>query len=200
MRRTILISIFLISSLSLISSQKIELESEFLKQIIVKEKDSMIYVKESWGWEKMVEKLNRRKFHDYNLNNTIVLSDSEYDYIINEIKVNQNHIWNSNLFESSERINLNEIESYLKRKNQPVKLELEEKLKFNDTIAVIKLRNKNYFAYSFSKPIFFREGKFCIFSYNIITGEKLSNYRQVAFYKKTNRKWIEWLEIYNSLE
>lgn len=201
MKKSILITVFLVCTLALISFQKEESETEFLKQIIVQERDSIIYIKESWGWEKMKEKLNLKKFRDYNLNNnnSIELSDTEYDYIINEINVNKNHVWDSNLVKNSESVNQNDVESYLKKKNQPAKLEFEEHLKLNDTSAVLKLKNKEYFAYSFSKPIFFRKGKFCIFSYNMVTGDNLSNYKQVAFYKKVRGKWIMWLEIYNSL-
>lgn len=203
MKKSILITTFLLCILTLISSQKVEskTETEFLKQVIVQERDSVIYIKESWGWEKMKEKLNRKKFYDYNLNNnnSIELSDSEYDYIINEINTSKNHIWDSNLVKNSESVNQNDVELYLKRKNQPAKLELEERLKLNDTSAVVELKNKEYFAYSFSKPIFFRKGKFCIFSYNMITRDNLGNYKQVAFYKKVKGKWVEWLQIYNSL-
>lgn len=201
MKKSILITALLVCTLTLISSQKIESETEFLKQVIVQQRDSIIYIKESWGWEKMKEKLNRKKFRDYNLNNnnSIELSDTEYNYIINEINTNKNHVWDSNLIKNSESVNQNDVESYLKKKNLPAKLEFEEQLKLNDTSAVVELKNKTYFAYSFSKPIFFRKGKFCIFSYNMVTGDNSSNYKQVAFYKKVRGKWIVWLEIYNSL-
>jgi len=201
MKKTILTFIFLFSLITLISSQKIELETEFLKEIIVQEKDSMIYVGESYGWQKMIEKFNRKKFQDYNLNNsnTIELTEVEYNYILKEIKTNQSHIWSSNLFDNSERFNQNDIESHLQRKNKPAELEFQESLKIDDTSAVVELKNKTYHAYAFSKPIFFRKNKFCIFAYHIITGKKIGDYKQIAFYKKEKGKWIEWLEIYNNL-
>ncbi|UUC45148.1 hypothetical protein [Flavobacterium cerinum] len=201
MRIFFFVAVFLICSLSFIPSPKTELESEFLEQIIVQERGSITYVRESWGWEKMKELLNRKVFYDYNLDNrnSIELTDSEYNFILNEIDANRNHIWSPKLLKNAESIDQNEIESYLLRKSQPVKSELKEHLKLNATSAVVKLKNKMPLAFSFSKPIFFRKGTLCIFAYSVVTHDNLGNYKQIAFYKKEKGKWVENLEIYNSL-
>lgn len=88
---------------------------------------------------------------------------------------------------------------YLKLKNKPYQLEFENSQNNNDTNSVAKIKNKRYFIYSFSKPIFFRKGKFCVFSYSIISNQNSKDYKQIAFYKKVKGKWIEYIEIYNNL-
>ena len=149
----------------------------------------------------MKEKLNRKKFRDYQLNNSniIELSDQEFDYILGEIVKNENFTWNSNLFSNSEKVSKKNIGAYLKQKNIPYELEFESNHKRNDTSAVIEMKNREYFALSFSKPIFFRKNKFCLFSHSYVTTKKTGNYSKVAFYKMENGKWIEWLELYNNL-
>jgi hypothetical protein len=50
-------------------SQKNEIENEFLKNFF-SHKDTLIYTSESFGWNIMKEKFNKKKYKDYNLNNT----------------------------------------------------------------------------------------------------------------------------------
>lgn len=193
--------IFIIWTINICSAQKVEMESVFFQDIILPVNDSIIYAGESYGWEKMKEKLNRKKFKDYNLNNTntIKLTDYEYNYLFSEISANENYKWNSKQFPNSEKVSQNEIESHLKRKNEPYLLE-SENISPNDTSAVVEMKNKRYFVYSFSKPIFFRDNKFCIFAFCTKMGNNSKDYCKVAFYRKRNGKWTEWLEIYNNLD
>ena len=152
--------------------------------------------------EKIKEKLNGKKYKDYNLNNnnTIELTDLEYKSLLSEIAVNENYKWKSKQFANSEKVSQDEIESYLKKRNEPFRLEFESVGKNDDTSAVVKMKHKNYFVYSFSKPIFFRNNQYCIFAYCTHMGNDSKDYRQIAFYRKRNGKWIEWLEIYNNLD
>ena len=191
--------IFIIWSINICSAQKNKIELEFFQDVILTANDSLIFSEESFGWEKMKENLNRKNYHDYNLNNSFKLTDSEYKYIIGEIEANKNYIWSSSSFANSEKISENEMESYLRTKNKAFYLEFENSIKSNDSSAIIKMKNKICFAYTFSKPIFFRNNKFCFFSFYSTVGDKSRDYCQIGFYRKRNGKWIEWVEIYNNL-
>jgi len=200
MIKTLRILIFILFSSFLVSSQENEIESDFLNEVIFSDQDSIIYVEKSFGWNKIKKVLNRKVFIDYNQNNTntIELIDKEFEFILNEIKINRNHIWDTNLFPKAIKISHDKVESFLHNVNRPAKLELENYQKSIDTSAAINLKNKLYFAKTFTKPIFFRKNQFCIFYHKIITGDN-NDYEQIAFYKKVNGKWIEWLEIFNNL-
>lgn len=189
-----------ICCISFCSAQKNEIETAFFNSVLPTQ-DTIIYTDESFGWEIMEEKINKKKFHDYNLNTskTIKLTISEYKYIKNKISILENYIWNVNQFDRSEKIALAEIEIYLQKRNEPHKLELENVV-INDTSAVIQMKNKEYFVYSFSKPIFFRNNKFCLFGFSIISEKKHKPYKKIAFYRKKRGQWIEWLELYNNLD
>ena len=195
MRKTNLIYLFLICFLS-ISCQRTtsKLELEVINETVLLESDSTIYIKESCGWEIMKEKLNR-KVYLYLKNQSIVLTDSEYSYIINEIRENENYNWDSKLFTNSIRISQNEARRYLKQKNLPFNLEFDTALKRNDTIVLSNPKNRPYFADSFSKPIFFRDNKFCIFFYGCVAEDNSSDHFDVAFYKKVEGKWVRWVKL-----
>ena len=176
--------IFIIWTINICSAQKLEIESEFFQDVILPERDSIIYAEESYGWEKIKEKLNGKKYKDYNLNNnnTIELTDLEYKSLLSEIAVNENYKWKSKQFANSEKVSQDEIESYLKKRNEPFRLEFESVGKNDDTSAVVKMKHKNYFVYSFSKPIFFRNNQYCIFAYCTFSRQLFKIF--CRFYKK----------------
>jgi len=192
--------LLLFCTMNICFSQKNEIENEFLKNFF-SHKDTLIYTSESFGWNIMKEKFNKKKYKDYNLNNTntIQFTDKEYQYIKNEISTLENYFWNSNLFDNSEKIELEEVESYLKKRNEPYRLEFEN-ISINDTSATVEMKNKNYIVYSFSKPIFFRKNKFCLFGYSVNSEKNFKPYKRIAFWRKKRGKWIEWLDLYNNID
>ena len=67
MLKTLRILIFILFSSFLVSSQKNEIESDFLNEVIFSDQDSIIYVEKSFGWNKIKKILNRKVFIDYNI-------------------------------------------------------------------------------------------------------------------------------------
>ena len=199
MKKLILILLFLICLQPLFSCQRAvsKSELEFFNETIFLDTDSIIYIKESSGWNNMKEKLSPKKnyYHDLYNNNPFELTSSEYKYILSEIKANENYNWDSNLFINSERISQSEARKYLKQKNRPINIEFDSALKRHDTSALINLKNRPYFADSFSKPIFFRNNQFCIISYDCVAEDYSSDHGEVAIYKKVNEKWIRWVVL-----
>lgn len=116
MKDIIWISTFLVFSSLLLFSEKIDNESEFLKDVILKDYDSIIYVKESYNLKEIKEKLYKKRFNSLNDSNFIELNDVEYRYILNEIEENKNHVWASNLFPNSNIVPQDEIRIIFKIK------------------------------------------------------------------------------------
>lgn len=159
-----------------------------------------IYVKESFDLSEIKTLLDREKFKDYNLpkSNTVTINQTEKNYIISQIVNNQNFNWDKTFFKDSELISNNEVESYLKTRNQLHIKEVDSILKTKDSIeSVIKVKNMFYLAYSISKPIFFRKGNYCIVGYKVNLQSSIKDI-SVSIYKKRRGKWMHFIEIYNN--
>ena len=159
-----------------------------------------IYVKESFDLSEIKTLLEREKFKDYNLSksNTVIIDKTEKNYIRSQIVNNQNFNWDKTFFKDSELILNSEVESYLKNKNQPHIKEVDSILKTKDSVkSVITVKNVFYTAYSLSKPIFFRNGNYCILGYKVNLQSSIEDI-SISIYKKRRGKWTQYIEIYNN--
>lgn len=159
-----------------------------------------IYVKESFDLSEIKTLLDKEKFKDYYLpkSDSIIIDQTEKNYIRSQIVNNQNFIWDKTYFKDSEIVSNNNVEFYLINKNQPHIKEVDSILKSKDSVkSGIKIKNVFYCAISFSKPIFFRKGTYCILGYKVNLQSSIEDI-SVSIYKKRHGKWTHYIEIYNN--
>ncbi len=112
-------------------------------------------------------------FGQNNAGRQLILTKDEKKYLLEKIDEQQDFIWPNNLFQNSQKIDLEE-----KNSNSNLK----KKLKKFQSI------------YNFSKPVFIRNNSICIFYYGYYCGGECGQ-GSIEIYRKINSKWTKWITM-----
>ncbi len=171
-------------------------------KLVTKAKSELIYTKESFDLSTIKSKFLTDTLYDWFTpyeSNVLTLSKQEMTFLDDEIEKNKNFVWPDNLLKESVTVSPDKIQLYLIDKNAPQNREIDSISKSKDSLdAVYKLKNKSYYAHSFSKPIFFRKGTLCIIGYTFYV-QNHRDCKYVAIFRKRKGKWKELSIIYNNL-
>jgi hypothetical protein len=114
----------------------------------------------------------------------LTLTKEEQQYIVAELEKLKTYKWKAGLFPQSRMIVEADIESVLAR---------------TETLRTEKERNLCSIIYTFSNPIFIREGSICLY----LDQERYrTNYTQLdfGFYTKENNRWQKYAQAYSHYE
>ncbi|HUM53500.1 MAG TPA: hypothetical protein PK431_16900 [Chitinophagales bacterium] len=191
--RAILIYTFLCSSI-IGFAQNYNNDKSLLK-LIIKQKpnEKIAYVDKSIGWTNIEEEIkNHTVFKNVKGIDSISLSKTEKDTILNQVKNYNSYVWNYRLFDNSVRILYDSMFVYLNNEREKNSIILKGK-----SIDVQKYKLSKL--YAFSKPIYLRNNTISLLFNTIIYYRGASNY-QICFYKKEDGKWKEWILIASGAE
>ncbi|HIA11202.1 MAG TPA: hypothetical protein EYN69_03905 [Flavobacteriales bacterium] len=152
--------------------------------------NNLTYIRESAGRESMKKRLldkSYRKFIDSTWEN-LQLTDQEYEYLLDQIELNKDFVWKDSLLANSQYIPKDSIWTYLhneRRKWYEI---------YKQNPATENLKRERPWVFQFSRPIYLRDNQLCLLYYVALCG-KVSGHYQIAFYKKEEDAWIEWIVI-----
>lgn len=179
--------------------QNIDNDRDVIKLVSKINHDNKIYyIDITVGWQRIDENLKKRKFVYVNPQNknkeTIRLSKKEYRFLLKQIDLNKEYIWNNNLIDNSVILNQDSMFTLLNVK-QKERIEQSNNAIINkDTITYNKLKNKYFWVNGYSKPIYLRENSICLL-YHFERCGRDCGYDEIWILKKENGNWNKWFKI-----
>lgn len=124
----------------------------------------------------------------------IVLDEKDKAVLLNQIKQNRNFRWNNKMLPQFIKIEADSMQSYLSAENKRHYDLMNEALAKKDTATFYKNKYIRAWAFTISKPIYFRDNSFCLINAIALCGDTCGR-SEIAVYKKEESGWIRWLVI-----
>jgi len=118
--------------------------------------------------------------YGFNPNDRLVLTQQERSYIQNEIKLQSDVTWTSQLFENGKVLTQATLDSLYRGSA--------------DSWTYFK-EHYGSSLYRFSKPIFIRKNSLCLFYYSYICGNRCGA-GKLRIFRKAGATWVPWLVAY----
>jgi hypothetical protein len=126
---------------------------------------------------------------------SITLTKEEQTFILTEIKEDKDYTWCDTLFPGLKAIDLDSLLPYLKAKKEMRRMNTDNAFSSRDTSLARKLNETHDWVFTFSKPIYLRNGTLCLLHIknrcNLSGGDQ-----DLSFYRKDkNGTWVWWLYV-----
>jgi hypothetical protein len=180
-------------------------DREIFQYLLNEKKDSIFTVsKQSDGYKRLKEVVSKKIIYNKNFSEqSLTLTNKEVSYIIAEINKNNSFNFSEKTFPNAIIISKDTIQSYSSNKAKNWEKTEHSIIESNDTIKIFKFRTERPYSYIetyvhfFSKPIYFRNGSFCILHHAELCcfHNGMCGCNSTYIFKKNNNTWEKFIEI-----
>ena len=168
-------------------------DTTILKLFVINNRlqNQIVYADKSLGWDKLKELVNEKEitWKGEKQSKTIRLTKKERNYILGQIEENKNLVWGDNLFANSKRIPADSMLRYLKNELDVRNDSINKAIARKDYATIDKLNKLRPWAFGFSKPIYFRDNKYCLLFQTALCGRGDCGFENINVLINEDGEW-----------